>query len=196
MTPDPARIRAIYKNGVAKNSAPITYRRITRLNDVTPGENPPSTAALLVNGASSSGATTISLKATPLTGFLRAGDKIRIGAQTYTVAANTAAAVADAIAVVTITPALVANTADGAAATATFIGSTSLRGTVSAYPIRLIDGSLIQARDLRIIIAAVDLPVDPQTEDDIIFAGETRKVISATPRYVQDVIAGWDIQVR
>lgn len=196
MTPDPARIRSIYKKSAAKNSAPIIYRRITRLNDVTPAENPPSTSSLLVNGATSSGATTISLKAATLTGYLRTGDKFTLGGVVYTVAADTAAAVANAIAVVTFSPALAANAANNAPASMTFVGQTSLRGTVSAYPIRLIDGTLIQSRDLRIIIAAADLPVDPQTEDDVTFAGEVRKVVNATPRYVKDVVAGWDIQVR
>ncbi len=195
-TPSAARIGAKYQLGLRKNGAPILLRHIKRINGPTPIENPCSASALLVNGAFLAGASTISLRAASLEGFLRAGDVITIASTAYTVAADTAAASSNAIASISIAPALAADAADGDAAPVTFYGETALRATVSSYPIQLINGTTIQSQDLRMIVAAFDLKDPPQTEDQVVFNGTTYAVQSASPRYVGPTVVGWDIQVR
>ena len=70
--------------------------------------------AVKVNGAVSAGATKLSIDATTLTGKLVKGDLIKIGANTFTVTSDSAAAAANAIADIAVYPALpaVADNAD------------------------------------------------------------------------------------
>ena len=79
-----------------------------------------SAASVKVNGAVASGASKLSLDGTTLVGKLLRGDLIRIGTETYVVTSDSAAAVSNAIANVSVSPALpaVADNAD-----VTLIGS-------------------------------------------------------------------------
>ena len=67
-----------------------------------------------VNGAVTKGATSLAIDGTALTGKLLKGDMLTIGGNSYTVTEDTAEAATNAIAVVKIFPAVVANIADNA----------------------------------------------------------------------------------
>src|ERR1035437_1532927 len=82
--------------------------------------NPPIVEGLKVNGAASSGASTISFRATILTGRLIAGDKFLVAGDTtpYTVSAQVISPpTVDTLTNVPFTPNLAQNEADGAAVT-------------------------------------------------------------------------------
>ncbi len=189
-----ARVAALVKR-VGKL---ITYRRVTRSAGPNPEENPASASALLVVGLTAIGAGTISLDAASVTGQLIAGDTFVVAgnAQVYTVTGGPHVAVANAFAGVTFTPVLVAAAADNAAVTVTWSGETTLYARISGFPLRMIDGEMIRAEDLQVIIPKVTLPVTPNTGDLLLIDGQTRLIVAASPAYVATEPGMWSLQAR
>ncbi len=195
--PDQDYIRRKIATATAKVGRPIDYRRVERLVGPNPVKSPPSTGSLLVAGAVSSGST-IAFDAASVTGYLRSGDKFRItGDNTLYTITNQVVAVANAFTGVTFAPPLAAPAADNAPVTMYFAGDVAgVIVRVSGYPANLIDGAIIQARDLLVILPAVSLPFDPRTADLVRIDGVWREIVSARPRYIRDLAGMWDLQTR
>lgn len=183
---------------VKRRAQAITYRRVTRLTGPQPAVNPPSDESLLVNGVTALGATTIALRAPAVTGFLKAGDKFSIAgnAQVYTVG-NQVSASNGVFSGVAISPALVAQAADGAAVTPTWAADTAIVCAALSYPLHLVDGTSIIQGDLQIVVAALDLAFDPAVGDVLIMSdGRRRKIVSVTSADPGDYTAFWSLQAR
>lgn len=59
-----------------------------------------------------------------------------------------------------------------------------------------VDGTLVQAMDLVVQIAAASLPVTPLTSDILIIDGVEKRIINVAARYAADTIAFWVLQAR
>lgn len=192
--PSDAYLQAATKRGILKVGKSIVFRKMTVGTGANPKVNPCSTDSLVVNGAFSSGVSTISLRGAGLTGYLRSGDAFTIGATTYTVAADTAAASAGAIATVIFAPALAANAADGDAAPVVFIGDTTLVARVGSYR-RGAKGDEVST-DLTVVIASIDLAVVPTVDDKLIIDGVKHGIMELNPAYGVSAIARYDMRAR
>jgi hypothetical protein len=97
--------------------------------------SPLSSSALTLDGDHSLGETVVDLTATGVTGLLVPGDTLTMGGVAHTVTGSAGASwavVANAIAAVTITPALPADLPDGTAVTVAFTGTfTTFKGFVT-----------------------------------------------------------------
>lgn len=187
----------------AKGS-PITLRMVTFSAGAEPLPNPPGWEAVAVAGAHLAGATSLALAGTRLLGRLVAGDRLTIGADTVTVAAE-ASAEDNAITVTLAAPGLPADVADGAAVTPIWSADLPIMAEVAAGPRRLPDGSMTESRSFTAKIARFDLPDgvnvpdkdEPSHQWRIIMAdGDERTVIDIAPTMVNGVCAVYDLLAR
>lgn len=196
----PATIQKRVANAVKRRGKTITLRRITTSAAPYSLPNPPTMVSPVLDGAHTAGDTTIAIRGSDVRGRLIAGDELKIGATSYTVTgtinSRSLAAATPGFDAVTISPGLVSNLPDGTAIVPKWLADEELIATIRSYPIRLIDGSLIQARDLWISIGFVDGLERPTETDKLLIDGDIRAIVSSTPAYAGSVIARWDIQAR
>lgn len=150
----------IYKRG-----EPVQIINRTTLTGANPAPNPPTAEGLVVNGATAHGATTISFRASVLTGRLISGDQFTIAgdSQVYTVNAQAISPpTADILTGVTFSPGIVpvGGEADGAAVTLIPSAVVSVpMALVTHYPPALITGNTtgILMTDRRVRVLTSDL---------------------------------------
>ena len=137
-------------------------------------ESPLSSAALTVDGDHLAGVSVVDLSAVGVTGLLVAGDVLTIGGVEYTVTGGPYAVAADAIANVSITPALDADADDGVAAAVDFAGTfTAIKGVVTQTEKRLIDAGVAKVGDQTVLVsrAALEAAGVTITEGDELHLG-------------------------
>lgn len=71
---------------------------------------------------------------------------------------------------------------------------TSLRAVVGRYDRRLVDGTLIRADDLRVMVEAG--PVEPRTSDNLRIGGADYAVVAVRPTAPGGVALMWELQCR
>ncbi len=175
----------------------VTIRHITKTGTHNPAINPPLFSPVTVNGLTASGATSINLQATVVSGRLIIGDIFNIGDDPtdYTVSADINAS-SNAFTGVTFTPALTLAAANGASVTFNFLNETTVKGAIQSFPIAQTDGTLIQFGDLRINIPAVSLSFTPIPSDRVIVDGETYNIVNVMPVYNGSVVVYYGIHAR
>lgn len=184
---------------IRRKGTHITLRRVTTSAAPELLPNPPTLNDPTMDGAALSGATTIAIAATEARGRLLAGDELIIDRVTYRVTATIESRDFDDVTpgfdAVTISPVLRANVADGAVITPKWAADQTIHAVIQSYPRRLIDGTMILARDLQVTIAAHNLAAPTET-DKLIIDGDIRSIVMAVPAYARGVIMKWDIQAR
>ena len=184
---------------IRRRGTQITLRRVTTSAAPELLPNPPTLNDPSMDGATLAGATTIAFSATEARGRMLAGDKLTIERVIYRVTATIESRDLDELApgfdAVTISPALRANVADGAVITPKWAADETINAVIQSYPRRLIDGTMIQARDLQVVIAAHNLTAPTET-DKLIIDGDIRSIVMVVPAYARGVIMKWDIQAR
>jgi hypothetical protein len=177
----------------------VTLRHLTTSGPPHLLPNPPTLVSPVLDGDTASGTSTIAIRAEDARGRMLDGDKLRIGDIIYriTATANSRALTAtepgfDAVA---ITPGLVASLTDGAEITPIWSADTTVTALVQSYPLRLVDGTRIQSRDLMVTIAAYGLE-QPSLTDQIIIGADIRSIMGVTPTYAGDRVVRWEIQAR
>lgn len=194
---DAARLQAL----VSRKGAQVTIRRSSKLPAGPAGLlNPPrltGTATIAANLAA--GATHMPLSAPGAVGRLVMGDLLLISPVALPVMADAPALPLNAPggggwAAVPIEPLpfdMAAGTPVG------FLWSADLRtfGMINSFPIRLVDGERIKARDLSILVSAYGLPaIDPTWT--VLAHGREMSIVGATPAFKRDDIVSWTIQAR
>lgn len=189
------------QSAIRKEGVWVTVIRVTRTAPPASLVNPPSLTGLVVNGAQAAGLTSLSLRATRMNGRFIAGDRLTIGANTLTVASDTAILDGELTVTLSLTAPLPAPVADGAAATLLPAAAKVVRAKVDRFPTSLIDGQMILATDHRVRLSALD--VEKPTPQDIIrfadFVGEPirdRVVITCEPAIEQGYPLSYSVQVR
>lgn len=71
---------------------------------------------------------------------------------------------------------------------------TPLRAVIGRYDRRLVDGSLIRADDLRVMVEAG--PVEPTTADKLRIGGVDYAIVSVRPTFYQAGAVVWEVQCR
>lgn len=184
------------KVGLDRRGKRIIYRRITTSGGPSPALNPPVfTAPIKVNGNFLAGVSSISLLATYLVGRVVAGDQFTIGSKTYTVT-NTVSASSNGLAGVGINPVLAADVADLTTVTFSFLNDTTLYASVRSFPRNLMDGTLVTASDLMVLIPAKSLPFTPKNTDRLIIDDVQKDIVDYTPGYQGDQVAFWNVHAR
>ena len=184
---------------VARRAQTVVVRKVTRTKGPDPRVNPPVyTGPFVVSGAAAQGASALSLRAAKVTSasYLKAGDSFVITGDptTYTVTAD-ANGSGNVFPGVPISPPLAVAASDGTEVAVTFAGDASVPAAVVGYPLSLVDGTAIVRGDLRIIIAAPDLPVDLTTLDLVLVNGQPRAIINIDSADAT-IPSFWDIQAR
>lgn len=181
-------------------STSVVFRKMTKLSGPNPALNPVD-GAIAVQANMSLGASTITLTAPSGNWFLRAGDKFTIAGDVtvYTVTAQKVAA-SGVFASVAFTPALVANATAGAVVTFTWSNDYSVSAVVYPYDAKLIDGTVITARDLRCFLRSVDqsgVTIQPPTNlDRIKIDGVFRSIGMVGSVHSGDDVTIWDCQAK
>jgi hypothetical protein len=73
---------------------------------------------------------------------------------------------------------------------------TVVKGRILGFPTNLIDGTLIQAADVQVLVPATSLSFVPTTLDQIVIDGRLRKIQSVTPQYVAELPAFYKLHAR
>lgn len=190
-------VRRRIQNRTKRVSAEVTIRRVTRTTGPTPLVNPPDVTGLAVAAATAAGSSTIGLVATAARGRLVQGDQFSVAGDVtiYTIGVPVTAA-GNGFAAVPFAPPLAANADQDAAVSLFYAADISVRVRIAAYPMRLIDGSLIQAGDLQIIVPAASIPFEPENTHQVIFDGRTHQIIAVTPERVAEQVGLWRLQCR
>jgi hypothetical protein len=71
---------------------------------------------------------------------------------------------------------------------------TPLRAVIGSYDRRLVDGSLVRADDLRVMVEAG--PVEPSTADTLKIGGVAHSIVSVRPTSPGGVALMWELQCR
>lgn len=72
----------------------------------------------------------------------------------------------------------------------------TVTGAVFDYPAAVIDGTLIQRGDKRVLMSALGLSVTPDVDDSLTISGVAHQIISAKPTAPAGVTVLWTLQVR
>lgn len=193
------RLRGRVQAITERTGTTITYRRITRSSGPAPLQNPPigRLTGWTAGATASSGLTSLPIQAgSGVVGRMVAGDQISFpGHGPYTLATMTSASAGAFVA--TITTPTTEGLTIGDPATVTWSGDTQILARISAFPRRLVDGNLILATDLQVVVPATQLPVAPVALlDQLVIGGVVHIIVSAQPAYVQTQVGLWNIQAR
>jgi len=178
----------------------ITIRHVSSLGGANPALNPVGGAITVYAGAAA-GVSALTLTAPLGNWFLVEGDSFTLpgDATVYTVTGQVVAA-GGVFASVPVTPTLAQNVAAGAAVTMTWANDYPTKALVSGYDAKLIDGTTITLRDLRVVAATTDTngrPIPtPVALDKVIIDGVARPVGIVSPMYAGDVISVIEIQAK
>ena len=177
--------------------APTTYRAVLGSDRA---RNPPLGSAFKVSTDAAEGAATISVRGANLTGQVMAGDRLAIGAVTYTVG-GTVQASAGGLTAVPIAPPLTADAPAGTDVLPAWARDYPIRAALAAYGAREISGGII-AGDRRLVIMAASLTAAgctamPKTDDEVRAGdGPWLRVITAAALFEGASPIAWDLQVR
>ncbi|MBF0560723.1 MAG: hypothetical protein HQL37_01655 [Alphaproteobacteria bacterium] len=178
----------------------VTLRKRTSLGGPDPAINP-VTGTVTVAAAALVGAASVTLNAPPGNWFLAAGDQFSIAGTTtvYTVTAQSIAA-SGVFSGVAVTPVLASAAAAGALVSFIFAGDYSVAAVVSRYRDEMINGTLVTASDINVVMPVMDLfgraiPV-PSTEDRVIVGGISRAVLTVGTTRVAGAALAYDVQLR
>jgi len=181
-------------------SKTVTFRRMVVTGGANPSSNP-VTGAITVQTSATAGASTITLTSPTGAWFIEAGDTFTIAgnATVYTVGARVVSA-SGKFTNVAISPVLAANATAGAAVTVTWVNDYPAKAIVSGYDYKLIDGTTITVKDLRVLMQPTDTASrtisTPTPLDRIIIDGSSRAVGMSSPQYAGSVISLWDVQAK
>lgn len=184
--------------GERSNLSDVVIRR-TGPGLKVPESGKPVSNELRINGTFAIGATSIDLDAASIRGTLGKGWQMTIAGDvtTYEVGADVVVA-SDALASVTVSPALVAQPADDAVVTLTrAYGERTYKASRRSYRQDEIDNENIHAQDYRLLVAtlgATDIDIDVQS-DVVVFDGERVKVRAIEPYKPGGYLAGYRIHV-
>jgi hypothetical protein len=184
----------------------ILLRRSTvSANARNPVSIPPIVEAPTVSAAVATGATALPIAAAVAEGQLSVGDQITVNFVTYTVAAAVsstgAGSTAPGFANVPLRSPVVAPIAKGAAITFSFATDQQLYANIGSFALGLVDGSVIEASDLRIVIAAWD-PITgttitpPRNTDQIVLNGSVYQIRNVMPLFAMGTAVKFQIQAR
>lgn len=201
MNPRAAYARRQMRANLRKEGVRITLRRVTRTGGPDQAVNPPRVASVVVNGAHAAGSATLSLRGAAIVGRFLPGDGIAIagGALAYVGAAVTAQ---DNEVIVTLTAPLAAPVADGALVSLIWAADRIVAAKVTPYPRNLVDGAMILPTDVRVRVSAMELPVEPSPQDQVLLevnegAGQRiLTVVGHIPLTEDNVTIAYDIQAR
>ncbi len=184
-----------YHGLLSKRGGLITLRRLVRQLGSNPASNPPRVGQLTLRSLHTPGATVLLLASSQLVGGVLPGD-------TFTVEGQRLTATAMAIAAnnqidIPVTPAFQGTKPSGTLVTPKWKNDYEIPANVVPYARNLVDGSLIETRDLAVIISAHGIPGEPGTEDVVILpGGDIRRVIAVTPQMTQGIPTSYTLQVR
>ena len=183
------------KSVLTRRGTTVTIRRQTSLDGSIPTPNPPRAKGLVLSSAASPGDTVLHLGGDSLSDRVVRGDLFVVGGQRLVATADAIAA--NNIAAITVQPGFTAAHTAGTSVTAIWINDIRVTAGVAAYSRRLVDGTLIEARDYAITVSATSLPAAPTEKDLVIFSdGEVRKIVSITPQFIEGVAASYVLQAR
>lgn len=204
--PTPAKVTWAlnhYGRLMRQGQARVKLRTVTRSSGPNPKQNPALVVGGVVDGAHLAGATTLALRGTTLRGRFLLGDIVQIGSLTATVAAPGASDNDLHRITLPLSAGLSAPLNDGAAVTAIFwAADRSLPAKVEAFPLNLIDGEMVLAGDLRIMVAAKDCGATPPRPQDTVMvslngaAEEPYTVQAVIPAMEETYAVAYTLQVR
>ena len=185
-----------YQTLMLARGGPITLRAFSELAGPDPSPNPARLSALVVDGAHTAGATTLHLKAAAIGGRFIAGDSFLAGTTFLAKAASQVIPTNNACAV-PLAAGLTQSLADGAAIAVTWAADKTIQAQAMPVSLRLVDGEMIQQRDLMVTVAANDLPGPPQPQWRIIMPdGDERSIVSIRPAAVDGIPVSYSFQAR
>jgi hypothetical protein len=182
---------------IKENGCPVTVRNVTTLSGPVPAPNPPSVAGLVVSGAVSVGAASVSLRATRATGRLVTGDVLKFGAdpQGHTVTAPVIAA-SNGFTAVPIAPPLAVAVTDGESVAATYSADTVLTGFVTSYPARQVNGTSIQTGDIKVRLLGSAVTTALAVTDKVFVGANSYSIVDIHTMDCQGVTYGIVLQAR
>ena len=193
--------------GAIRARGTLIYLRAAAATGVS--GNPPTVVNPVADGDQPIGATTLTLRADDAYGALVAGDRIRVGSMLYAVAAaasaralpsagDTTTSYTPGFSAVPITTAVRVDIPDGTPVQFVWSADSAYYAMISGYPLNVVDGSLIQARDLRVLIAAEAFEA-PTLLSKIVIPGDPsspRTVVGINPVYYGSIVIQWQLQAR
>lgn len=191
-----ARVEAITER---TGSRAVTYRRVTRTSGPTPVQNPPigSLSGWTAQASATVGANSVPIAAgSGVIGRMIAGDTVAFPTHGPYTLASAATAVAGVF-TPTFTSTITENVTLGDAVTAVWAADTEILARISGFPRRFVDGTLILATDLMVIVPGTQLATAPAALlDQLVIGGVIHIIISAQPSYAQTQVGLWNIQAR
>ncbi len=177
--------RAVRRFG---GSSLVTLRRRHTLVEGIAGEVPESLSA---DGAQSSGSGTLRLRSSEgdLEGILPAGLRVTVGGQAYEVQADARASGGSILC--TISPSLVANVDDGAAATLEAWREYTVDGMTGSRRLAMLGAESVVSEGQVVAIAALGAEVEPRVGDLVYLSGEAQELTEVRPVQSGDQPAGW-----
>jgi hypothetical protein len=187
--------------------SPLTLRRPLLTDDLVALQNPPVIdGPLTVATDTAAGATSITLVAPSIDGFVAADDQFVLDGVPNSVTsaakinADTAAVVNNepfGRLVIPLTAPLSHTVAAGAGVTPIWAADLHIMGKVDAGPRSLADGTALEQADMIVTVAAFDLPQEPSTRWVVILGpGQEYTVVSFTPELIDGIPALYDLVAR
>lgn len=191
------------KQLIYSRGEPVQFVERTTIAGANPAPNPPTTEGLVVDGATSAGASSISFRAMVLTGRLITGDQFAIAGDptSYTIGGQVVSPpTASVLAAVPFSPVLGQDAADGAGVTIDPSAVVNVpMALITHYPSMTINGSSILHTDRRCRVLASDLdgwePL-PGSLAVLTTSGETYQIFSVKTVRDQGQIYAYFLQLR
>ena len=73
---------------------------------------------------------------------------------------------------------------------------TSIQVRMASWPVQKIDGTLIRATDLRLLIPATFFSIPPKPGDRILIDNQDMAVVFANPTYAASEVSVWEVNAR
>lgn len=177
-----------------RRSTPVTLRRVTTTTGPNPSPNPPNIVGPVFDGSYAIDATQVDIRASSVRGRLVAGDRFTHRGTVHTIA-GTYAAANNRFTGVEFSPALATAIIDGDPVVFTWSADTTVYCSINSYPRRLVDGTLIQASDLDVVMAANGYP-EPQLTDQLLILGKLKSIVTISPVFHRAKVVQWRLQAR
>lgn len=195
--------RRQFRDGLRLNGARIALRQVTRLPGPNPYPNPPRLAGVVVNGAHEAGNGILRLRGAEMAGRFMLGDIIMFPGEVALFTGTESNTEGDNTISIPLVQPLPSALADGAPVQKIFwVADHRVRATISLFPDRLQDGTLILSTDLAVVVSAIDVPDKPTPQQRIVtraidgMSDETMTIIGAVPFSTNLTVVGWTIQAR
>ncbi len=187
-------------DALARNGAPVVFRRQVKSAGLAGLINPPRLQDPVLGADAAAGDTTVQIAATSASGRLAAGDKIDLGGGfLLLVGADTAARPPTGpagFAAVPVSPGVPRAVPAGTPVAFVFTADMPTFGRIAAFPRRLVDGERIRSRDLNLIVSAWQLGEIVPGAWSVFVNGREMSVEDATPSYEGGEIVSWSVQAR